>query len=160
MCREFCTLQALGRAKSSDKFALDCSYAEALVHIRFVCELYAEQVAGGRYFLHEHPAGASSWQLRCTQEMLQSPGCQRVNGDQCMSGAEIQSGQDKGQPVDEPTGFMTNSDEVARALNIRCTGSGGLCSRRAGGQHIMFSGKHAREAAKYPRTFVRQCSVV
>ena len=151
MCRAFSTWQALNRAKSSDKAAIDRSYAEAVVHIQFVCELYAEQVASDRYFLHEHPVGASSWQLRCIQEIMELPGTQRVNGDQCMFGAEIQSGRDKGQPVNKPTGFMTNSSEVARSLNVRCTGTGGMCSRPAGGRHIPCSGQHAREAAKYPR---------
>ena len=151
MCRAFSTWQALNRAKSSDKAAIDRSYAEAVVHIRFVCELYAEQVAGGRYFLHEHPVGASSWQLKCIQAIMELPGTQRVNGDQCMFGAEIQSGQDKGQPVNKPTGFMTNSHEVARSLNVRCTGGGGMCARPAGGRHIPCSGQHAKEAAKYPR---------
>ena len=35
---------------------------EARVHFRFVCELYVERLQRGRLLLHEHPAGASSWQ--------------------------------------------------------------------------------------------------
>ena len=35
--------------------------AEGLLHLRFVCSLYRQQVASGRFFLHEHPASAVSW---------------------------------------------------------------------------------------------------
>ena len=151
MCRAFSTWQALNRARSRDRAAMDRAYVEAVVHIRFVCELYAEQVAGGRYFLHEHPAGASSWSLSHIQDLLELSGVHRVTGDQCMYGAEAQSGPDKGQPIKKPTGFMTNSEEVSKTLSERCSGMGGMCSRPAGGRHITCSGTHAREAAKYPR---------
>ncbi len=49
-----------------------------------------------------------------------------------------------------PTGFMTNSDAVAGALSQTCTGTGGLCSRREGGKHVLCSGGRAKDAAKYP----------
>ena len=35
--------------------------AEARVHLKFVVRLYRRQLAAGRHFLHEHPAGATSW---------------------------------------------------------------------------------------------------
>ena len=151
MCTAFCTWQALNYARSNDRAGMARAYAEAVLHMNFVAELYAEQVAGGRYFLHEHPDRASSWQLECIRDVLGLPNVQRVTGDQCMYGAQIQSGPDRGEPVNKPTGFMTNSDELARVLNTRCTGQGGMCSRPAGGKHVHCSGKHAREAAKYPR---------
>eukprot|EP00972_Heterocapsa_arctica_P024003 3536155-Heterocapsa_arctica.AAC.1 len=34
----------------------------ARVHLHFCLELYTIQKAAGRYFLHEHPATATSWQ--------------------------------------------------------------------------------------------------
>ena len=34
----------------------------AVEHLDFCMELYREQIRHGRYFLHEHPAYASSWQ--------------------------------------------------------------------------------------------------
>ena len=61
VCTAFWTWQALKYAKSSDKAALDRAYARATVCMEFVAGLYAEQAAAGRYFLHEHPSGASSW---------------------------------------------------------------------------------------------------
>ena len=124
---------------------------KAIVHMQFVAELYAKQIQGGCYFLHEHPDGASSWELPCITELFKMPNVQRVVGDQCMFGAQIQSGADRGEPIKKPTGFLTNSDAIARTLSVRCTGTGGMCSRASGGKHIACSGRHAREAAKYPR---------
>ena len=37
-------------------------HVQAMVHIKFVMEHYQLQAAAGRYFLHEHPAQASSWE--------------------------------------------------------------------------------------------------
>ena len=34
---------------------------EAVLHLHFVVSLYKIQLSSGRHFLHEHPAGASSW---------------------------------------------------------------------------------------------------
>ena len=39
------------------------AYNKAAEHIKFVFELYDMQVRSGRYFLHEHPATATSWTL-------------------------------------------------------------------------------------------------
>ena len=55
----------------------------------------------------------------------------------------------------KPRGYMTNSPCVAEALAVRCQGSGGLCSRPKGGRHVLCSGVHAKDAAKYPRGLCR-----
>ena len=70
-------------AKSLDKAALGRAYAKATVHIEFVASLYAEQAAAGRYFLHEHSSGASSWGLTAVKALQELPGVSRVNADQC-----------------------------------------------------------------------------
>ena len=44
--------------------------AAADIHLNFVVELYRQQMAGGRYFLHEHPAYAQSWQVKSIAELL------------------------------------------------------------------------------------------
>ena len=155
MCRAFSTWMALNRAKSNDKAAVDAAYEAAKVHIEFVVSLYRDQIEGNRYFLHEHPAGASSWRLPVVEELLQVPGVQRINGDQCQYGAEIIRGQDAGAPVKKPTGFMTNSECVADALSLRCQGVDGTCSRRQGGQHKHLTGQHARDAQVYPKGLCR-----
>ena len=63
MCRAFCLWQYLNQINSKDKDAMRKAYLEAVEHMRFVVRLYREQLDNGRYFLHEHPANATSWRL-------------------------------------------------------------------------------------------------
>ena len=43
-------------------------------HLKFVVELYREQIRGGWYFLHEHPAYATSWQTDEIEKLLGEKG--------------------------------------------------------------------------------------
>ena len=65
MCTAFSTLQALNRAKSADPEAYDRATRRAIKHIKFMVEMYLDQMEDGHFFLHEHPAFATSWQLKC-----------------------------------------------------------------------------------------------
>ena len=124
----------------------------AVVHLEFVSQLYQDQIDGGRYFLHEHPRWATSWSLRCIEKISNQSGVVTVHGDQCQYGAETQSSDSvssKGAPILKPTGFMTNSPEIAVALSRRCQGRGGQCSRPRGGLHRLCSSKRARAAQIY-----------
>ena len=69
MCTRFCSWQGLNDTKS-DPEEVKREHAKAVVHLQFMCGLYKAQKDAGRYFLHEHPAGASSWSERCIQEVL------------------------------------------------------------------------------------------
>ena len=151
MCTAFSLWQRLNNAKSKDPAAVQRAYDRAVKHMEFVCMLYREQLAAGRYFLHEHPEGASSWSLKCITDLMDMPEVQRVVADQCQYGAEAVSGPDAGGPIKKPTGFMTNSPELMATLCKRCQGKGGGCSRPQRGRHVTCSGRVAREAAIYPR---------
>jgi hypothetical protein len=94
MCRAWSTWQALNEARSKDPDKYRRSKVQAELHMRFVCELYQLQIDAGRYFLHEHPAGASSWSLECVEEVSKQGGVMIVRGDQCQFGAEYNN-----QPV-------------------------------------------------------------
>ncbi len=59
MCTAWCTWQRLNELKGNGE-KLRRAKVRARLHLDFVMELYAEQVEGGRYFLHEHPKSASS----------------------------------------------------------------------------------------------------
>ena len=165
-CTPFSTWQYINRAKHSNPVHMDRAKTAAEVHIRFVCELYQEQIDGGRYFLHEHPMWATSWSMKCVQSILEQEEVQKVRCDQCMYGAATKqrsgtTGVDArdgtgttgvdAQPIMKPTGFMTNSPRVAAALSGRCTGKDGHCSRPTGGKHVTCSGRHARASAIYPK---------
>ena len=49
------------------------------MHMEFVTQLYRDQVAEGRYFLHEHPQFASSWDLECVCETIDAVARSRQN---------------------------------------------------------------------------------
>ena len=155
MCRAFSTWQFLNRVRCTDPEAMEQARLQAIVHVDFVMELYAEQMAGGRFFLHERPSHATSWALPSVQRIARSPGVIRTDADQCQYGAEVKQGQRKGDPIKKPTGFLTNSTGVAECLSQRCTGRLGECSRPEGGRHHQCSGVHARDAAIYPRELCR-----
>ena len=127
------------------------AYTEACVHIEFVMELYRDQIAENRYFLHEHPKFASSWSLESVQQLSRAPGVAIVRGDQCQYGAEAPHGAFKGSPVMKPMGFMSNSAESKRCA----PGPGSMCSRPEGGQHAACAGGICKEIAKYPRQLCR-----
>ena len=132
MCTSFSTWMVLNEALTKDHATVRAAKEKAIEHINFVVSLYQMQVDGGRYFLHEHPAYATSWQLEAIKTLLAVPSVQRVVADQCQFGSQVQRGMHKGKPVKKPSGFMTNSSCVARILSVRCTGQQGLCSRQEG----------------------------
>ena len=61
---------------------------EALVRVECCCQLYRDQVEAGRYFLHEHPVGASSWNLPCVRKVMGLPGVQKIIGHMCYHGMQ------------------------------------------------------------------------
>ena len=165
MCTAFSTWQRLNATRANPG-ARRRAYREACEHIEFVAQLYHDQVSEGRYFLHEHPQFASSWDLECIKRLLRLPGVGRNRCDQCQYGAEAPHGLLKGCPVMKPTGFMSNAPEILKALSKRCSGSravaskdgistGTWCSRERGGKHAPCAGSICREMAKYPRELCR-----
>ena len=95
--------------------------AQAVEHLRFAFELIKLQIAGGRWFLFEHPAGASSWALDFVRAVVQRPDSHLVLAHQCRFG---QKGTDQlGKAlVKKPTRFLTNCAGIAHQLNKQCTG--------------------------------------
>ena len=89
------------------------------------------------------------------QELMKYPGVERLNAEQCQFGAEVQSGEFKGQPVKKPTGFLSNGPRILQALEKRCDGDDGQCSRPRGGNHVLCCGEVARDAARYPPGLVK-----
>ena len=91
---------------------------KAAVHIGFCVELYNEQVQGGRWFLHEQPAAAQSWNLAAVKELSKDPNNQVVLGHMCRHGMHIE-----GEPALKPTKRMTSADEIAREVGAQCDGN-------------------------------------
>ena len=60
--------------------------------MKFVCTLYRVQHESGRYFLHEHPLQARSWDLACIKALQKLEGVHVVETDQCQYGQEDSDG--------------------------------------------------------------------
>ena len=142
MCTAFSTWQRINN-RIRDPKIVEAEKRRAIVHVEFCVELYREQLRHGRYFLHEHPAYATSWQEKAVQELEAEPDVVTSVVDQCLYGCE----DELGNPVKKPTRFLTNSAEMAKQLCQRCLGKQGECSRPTGGTHRQCRGKVARMAA-------------
>ena len=146
-CTNYCTWQALNAQRHGwPAGELERRKIASDVHLAFVTELYQIQMDGGRYFLHENPESASSWERPPMARLACDPRVERVVGDQCQYGQQSHTG----APVRKATGWMSNSKEILRTLEKRCKGTRGECSRARGGRHETASGRVAREAAIYP----------
>ena len=117
------------------------------VHLAWCCKLYCDQIKRGAFFLHEHPAGATSWSEDCVREVLAFDGVARVVADQCEPGQETEAG----EPIRKPTGFMSNSPCILGQLHRKCTGSRGLFSRPERDEHWPCNSTVSRMAGIFQR---------
>ena len=144
MCTAFSTMNRINYARMSDEDVKQrIEYGRK--HIQFCAKLYAMQWRAGRYLLHEHPEGASSWQEECIANMLCKEGVMRVNGDQCPYGLQTKDGAKVGL-ARKATGFMTNSICIAQKLDKRCPNPSGNPIH----QHIVLDNGRTRAAQIYP----------
>eukprot|EP00973_Karenia_brevis_P071117 9880493-Karenia_brevis.AAC.1 len=67
MCTNFSQLMNINWSRMSQE-DVQKRWEEAVMHIEFCAFIYKLQAEHGRYFLHEHPLGATSWQLPAIQE--------------------------------------------------------------------------------------------
>ncbi len=148
MCTRWCSWQHISD-KIRDPNIVEREKKKALVHLEFMTGMYRGQIEGGRFFLHEHPEAAGSWEERCIADILQIPEVGRVCGDQRQYGQEVQYGEHRGQPVRKATGFMSNAPKILERLTRRCADRNGMCSRSKGGKHVHASGRVAKDAARY-----------
>ena len=97
----------------------------------------------GRYWLHEHPWGAKSWQIPEMDELLHDPRVQVAYADQCQFGltSKIKAGSDETGPAKKPTGFVGNSWAIAKRLRRSC---------KHDHIHVKLEGGRAKAAALYP----------
>ena len=105
----------------------------------------------GRYFLHEHPAEASSWQEECIHRVLKKHGVIRVVGDQCQYGLKSED-QGRVGPARVRIGFMTNSICLARRFEKRCPNRLGEEVH----QHVVLTNGRAKAAQEHPPELCRE----
>ncbi len=114
---------------------------EAEVHLRFCCELYELQSRRGDYFVHEHPAGATSWKCECVRRIMAIPGVIATVADQCQYGLTSVDEQGPGA-ARKTTRFLTNSPHIAAELDRKCPGNH---------RHVHLVNGRAAAAQRYPK---------
>ena len=149
-CTMFRSLQNMNKKYWSPEKKV--KYMEAVEHIKFVVKLYRKQAEGGRWFLHEHPAGASSWDLEEMAKLAKEVDVKIKIADQCMYGLKTWSKDKKIQDMaaKKSTKFMTNCEALAVELSERC-------SKKH--KHQELTGGRAKEAAIYPEGLCRAICV-
>ena len=96
---------------------------EGYLHLYFCLQIYWWQVRRGKYFLHEHPVNAQSWQLPAVQRLKSHPGVELYVGDQCPyhQGVLIKrNGRRCWCHALKRTGWLTNMPSLAEPLSRRC----------------------------------------
>ena len=80
--------------------------------LEYAVHLDWDQISRGRFFLHEHPATATSWGLSMVEELERHLGFQVVTGDMCRWGMTLEkdiTGDEPVKLVKKPSKWMTNS---------------------------------------------------
>ena len=119
--------------------------AEGRLHMNFCVEVYNMQVGQGRFFLHEHPSGASSLKPPGVVSLLQRKSVYKVRGDMCAHN-KILTDAEGSAPAYKPTGWMSNPKHILNQLNKLRTNSGSIHDHR----HVSLEGGLAAKAAIYP----------
>ena len=94
---------------------------QARKHLRPCVGICGEQIKEGRYFLHEHPGQASSWQEPMVKKMIKKAANILSWADQCQYGLWAKDKMGKAL-AKKPTKFMINSPYIAEQLQRRCDG--------------------------------------
>ena len=138
----------LFRGEKLNKARMDPEKYEAMWnkgvrHMIFAIKLYRIQSESGRFFLHEHPASASSWKLPEMQALMSDLNISKINTHMCRFGMTSHIHGRKGEhgPVKKPTGFATSSPCIAKRLALKCQG---------GHEHVHLMGGRAAGAQVYP----------
>ena len=137
MCTMFSKLQSLSPWNEEK----EKRWCEAVKHIQFVVSLYRMQIKEGRYFLHEHPAQATSWGLKEIMQLGNEEQVRITKVDQCMYGLKTLGKDGVQMSAKKPTRFMTNSAYIVKRLSKVCDHSH---------EHQELLDGRAKYAARYP----------
>jgi hypothetical protein len=127
------------------KSKVDDALSEGRTHLAFMASIYRRQIINGKFFLHEHPAGAASWKEPSIAALRKLPSVFSVVSHQCMFGLMTPSGDGNALAM-KPTRFMSNSPQMIRCLSRTCDKSH---------THQPLSGGRCAAAAFYPLPLIR-----
>ncbi len=151
-CTVFSSLQNLSKHKRDDATYQRALHA-AKEHVKFCLELYDVQMKAGRYFLHEHPHSAKSWEMPEVLKMLTLSEVDTVVCDMCAFGMVIKD-QDGEALARKRTRLMSNSPEVLKRVNRPCTNTIAE-SMDAKHRHADTTGSRVKKCQVYPREFLQ-----
>jgi hypothetical protein len=141
-CTMFSRLQVNLNANKMGKAEWEKRRRAAEVLLIFAVAVYKLQVLAGRHFLHEHPAGATSWNHPAIVKLRARHGVDAVVAHQCEFGLETSADGGGRALARKPTRFMSSAPAVLEALSGRCQG---------GHAHApLLGGTRASDAAVYP----------
>lgn len=149
-CTALSQMQNINKGRRDPK-VVQKEVDEAKRHVRFCIELYKIQVRSGRFFVHEHPATAKSWEMAEMVELGAERGVGIVTFDMCCFGMVAKKDGEEG-PVQKTTKLMSNSQEVMKRVNRRCPNIGGEGEKH---QHVVLENGRTKWAQVYPREFCR-----
>ena len=150
MCTEYSTMNRINNSRMP-KEEVEARLAYARRHLEFCIKLYEIEWQNGRYFVHEHPAGAGSWDEEMMQRRMNREGVQRVVGDQCQYG--LKSTDEIGTaPARKRTRSLTNAVCIARRLSRRCLNKPDYQAHR----HVALTNGRPRAAQVCPDKFCRE----
>jgi len=115
----FSSLQNLSKNRR-DKAKFNKAMKEAEEHVKFCMGIYWIQMKAGRYFLHEHPNSASSWNMPEVVEMIANEDVDVVTCDMCAFGLKITDNVGEAL-VEKRTKLMSNPPEVLKRVGLQCT---------------------------------------
>ncbi|CAK0826208.1 unnamed protein product, partial [Prorocentrum cordatum] len=151
-CEKFSLLRGLSAKFRTDEQGA-AEMEEARHHLKVAVDAYWRQLRKpGRYFLHEHPWSARSWNEDIVKELVAHPGVFTVKGPMCRWGMKLtnpRNGQE--EFVRKETGWVTNHPGLARRLQGTCSNVDG---RAEWHRHITLVGGIARFAKVYPPKLV------
>ena len=119
-CTLFSRLQKLSENRRKNVEEYRSKLRAAKGHIKFCVELYRMQMSEHRYFLHEHPHGASSWQMPEMVRLLSEFGVDTETCDMCAYGMTMKD-QYGVALVEKKTKLVSNSAEILKRVNRKCS---------------------------------------
>ena len=115
--------------------------------MRFCIRLYDEQLTAGRYFTHEHPDEASSWQMPEILQLMMKEGVECETIDMCQYGMKAEEAGVVG-PARKRTKMISNSKEALKRVATKCPNSGGPGDAH---EHVQLNNGLAKNGQVDPR---------
>ena len=148
-CTPFSTLQNISKYKRDPKIVAE-ERRVGLVHLEFCMSLYVLQIAGSRFFIHEHPSRATSWEEKEVLKVAAMEGVGIAEVDMCCYGMRVETGPVQGI-AKKPTKILSNSAEVLKRIPAKCPNDVPGSDIRH--NHVKLESGKAKRCQIYPREF-------